>query len=44
MNNSGLSVKNTKGIVVGSISNTGAITGTGLTIKKWYWYYISKFK
>ena len=33
MNNSGLSVKNTKGIVVGSISNTGAITGTGLTIK-----------
>ena len=33
VNNSGLSVKNTKGIVVGSISNTGAITGTGLTIK-----------
>lgn len=33
VNNSGLSVKNTKGIVVGSISNTGAITGTGLTVK-----------
>ena len=33
VNNSGLSVKNTKGIVVGSISNTGAITGTVLTIK-----------
>ena len=33
VNNSGLSVKNTKGIVVGRISNTGAITGTGLTIK-----------
>ena len=33
VNNSGLSVKNTKGIVVGSISNIGAITGTGLTIK-----------
>ena len=33
VNNSGLSVKNIKGIVVGSISNTGAITGTGLTVK-----------
>ena len=33
LNNKSLFVKNADGTVVGSISNTGAITGTGLTVK-----------
>ncbi|MDY3874290.1 MAG: hypothetical protein SO083_03865 [Megamonas funiformis] len=33
LNNKPLYVKNNNGTVVGSISNTGVITGTGLTIK-----------